>query len=98
MTGLAYDPSDKPCKLCGDTGTVEVVPHDGGVNDSQEDECPWCLRRLLDSAQRFSKADIRNIKEAVRVAAMANVSNGGSRCYDTEDMWSRLERKVRRWK
>jgi len=42
---LSYEEEDLPCKLCGGTGQVEVIPHGGGANDSQEDECPWCLNR-----------------------------------------------------
>ena len=42
-----YDELDTPCRLCGGTRTVGVIPIGGVGNDSQADECPWCLRREL---------------------------------------------------
>ena len=49
---ISYDESDPDCQLCGNTGTVEIIPHGGGSNDAQEDECPWCLRKaLLENAE-----------------------------------------------
>lgn len=43
------------CQLCQDSETVEVLPPNGQGNDAELDECPWCLRRKLHSAEQVTK-------------------------------------------
>jgi len=44
-----YESNELPCKLCNGEGQIEVIPNGGGHNDSQLDECPWCLRRTYEA-------------------------------------------------
>lgn len=57
MAFYEEDIDNKDCQLCQGKGVVEV--HCGAPNDSEEDECPHCLRRNM-------TRDIRRLKNGRR--------------------------------
>lgn len=93
-----FDPNATNCVLCGDSGTVEIIPHDGtNGNDSREDECPHCLRRKIGpSPLQFALKEIRLLQSFLDTAERQYVRAGGSRDFRTEDGFEAMKKKLRR--
>jgi hypothetical protein len=63
---LIFAENELPCQLCDGKETVVVSRIDAGPNDTQLDECPWCLRRKLNSLHKPRPANPEALNAAIK--------------------------------